>query len=127
METAKTPKWSLVDYSVIKDWFNYGTNRTMSGLKQKNAEDIKAAEMERDKKKQGRDWNTIVPAVAVIIIVGVVAFMLILQFGNTSQMSTDLASCKGAKATADAKLGVCQEQLEELQPVAREITPEINI
>lgn len=99
----------------------------MSGLKLTNAADIKAAEMEKNKKKQGKDWNQIVIVIAVMAIVGVVCFMLILQFGNISEVSNQLASCKGSRAEAQAKLSVCQEQLEELQPVAREITPEINI
>jgi len=120
-------KAQLVDFSVIKDWFDYSHNRTMSGLKLANAADIKAAEMERDAKKQGRDWNQIVMIIAVICIVGVIAFMLIMQFGNITEISNDLASCKGAKAECDGRLNVCNDQLEELQPVAREIAPEINI
>lgn len=120
-------KFSLVNFSPIKGWFDYGANRTMSGLKLANAADIKAAEMDRDAKKQGRDWNQIVMIVAVMAIIGAISFMLIMQFGNINEISNELAGCRGTRAEAQGKLSVCQEQLDFLQPEAREIKPELNI
>jgi hypothetical protein len=123
----KVPGAKIIDFSVLKDWFEYSHNRTMSGLKLANAADIKAAEMERDMKKAGRDWNVIIPSIAVIVIVGVVAFMLIMQFGNISEKDKELGSCIKARSECDGTLSVCQEQLKEYEPEVREITPEINI
>lgn len=121
------PHGQLRDFSVIKDWFDYSINRTMAGLKLTNAADIKAAEMERDAKKAGRDWNSIVMVVAILIVVSVVGFMMIMQFGNVTQVNDDLASCKGSRAELQGTLKVCQDQLDKYEPEIHEVKPEINI
>lgn len=99
----------------------------MSGLKLANAADIKAAEMERDMKTAGRDWNTIVPVVAIMLVIGAVAFTMVLQMGSITEKDRELGDMIKSKAVTEGQLIVCEERLLVYEPVAKEVTPEVNI
>lgn len=113
-EEGKKPMWHLVNFSSLKDFFTYGTNRTVTNLKIKRLADIKARETMM-KKPEERDWGKIMIFLILGIIVFAVTFVIITQFMNYSETSTNLGTCKETLGICRGDLATCKTNLGNIQ------------
>lgn len=80
----------IIDFSPIKDFIDYGLNKTLINLKIKRLVDIQSREA-LSKMKPETNWTNVMVTVLVVIIVGVLAFVIINQFMNYQDMAKQVA------------------------------------
>lgn len=111
--------WKLLDFSPIKDFINYGLNKTLINLKLRRLKDIEVRE-ELHKGGKPKDWTQVMITVVVIIIVGVLAFTIINQFMNYTEVAKEIV-------TLNQQLGTCTGKLAQYSQQAADAASEVII
>ena len=108
-EPIKEVNWKLVDFSPLKDFIDYGMNKTLINLKLRRLTDIQVRE-QLSKKKEGADWMDIIKMVMVVVVIGVIAFSMITQFLNYQSVTEDNIKVNRQLGECEGQLARCQSQ-----------------
>lgn len=101
------PGYQLVDFSTVRDFFNWGMNRSLTDLRVRRMVDVKTRE-ERMKRGESKDLVKVMMTLVVIVIAGGIAFMMITQFLNYDEATRGLAQCIIDGARKQAEFELCQ-------------------
>jgi len=93
-------------FSAIKDFVDYGLNRTLIDIKTRRMVDVETRE-DHMKEKKEKDLVKIVTVVLITVIVGAVAFTVITQVMNYNEATEGHRLC-------EISLGRCEGQLERI-------------
>lgn len=94
-----------VDFSLLKDFINYGMSRTLTNILIRRHTDIKARE-ELNKMKPQTDWQKM-GIMFVFLMIGVmVALLITSQYLNVSDCNTKQVECEKRDAICQAQLSV---------------------
>ena len=69
----------VMDFSVIKNFIDYGMNKSLLNLKLRRMVDIQTRE-KLSKMKPETDWMKVLITILIVVIVGVIAFSIISQY-----------------------------------------------
>ena len=94
-------------------------NRTLSNLKLETAQQIRENESEKEKKKEGKSWGTITMVATVMIIVGIIGYMMLMQYTDVSEIQQELGDKIRSVGTLQGELAACELALQN----ERGVTP----
>lgn len=99
--------FKTVNFADIKDFINFGMNKTLMNLKIMKMADIKSREALASKDDTKRDWVKIMITIMVIGIIGAVAYTIINSLLGAGACQTKLTEClvREAARTASAATG----------------------
>jgi hypothetical protein len=93
----------LIDFSPIKEFGDYGFNKTVIDLKVRKMVDVQTREM-LSKLKPQTNWTQFMMIILIAVIVGMIAFSIVNQY-----MSYD--ECSKERASEYMKTAVCEANL----------------
>lgn len=102
--------YHLANFSEVKDFFKYGTSRSITNLKIRRMSDIKAREA-LSKKKDERDFGKIAMYIIMMTMVFGIAFIMFTQFMSYTEAQTDLGTCRADMGTLRGQVSECQVKL----------------
>ena len=79
--------------------------------------------MEAKKKKEKRDWNTIVMVLGSVALIGVIAFMLITSSSAYTELNDKVLVLNEKLGTTRGELNTCRAQLENTGQGALPVVP----
>ena len=102
-----TPNYKLQDFGAVKDFIDYGMNKSLVDLKVRKMVDVKTRETLMNKKGE-HDYMKIFTMIAISITVGLIGFTLITQFMNYTDMAQGLANCIVDMGSYKSALAQCE-------------------
>lgn len=99
--------YRLLDFTPVKDFCDFGLNRSLIDNKIKLLTDIRTREALEGKKPE-KDWIKIMTIILIAVIVGSIAFMIITQVMDYNTVSDKWISCQDTLNRANADLSACR-------------------
>ena len=117
-EIGNEAEFYTVNVGKLKDFFDYGMNKSMNDLKLARNVDVRTRE-DLMKKKPERDLYKLLGLILLCVIVGVIAFMLITQVLNYNDLISRVTQCEASRA-------YCQQQLSGLTGTTSTTAPVLH-
>lgn len=116
---------ALVNVEALKEFIKYGSNKVLDQIRIRNqAEVIAREEIARAKGKKEFDGKQIAYTILIMAIIGVMAYVVIINFLDYSTVTKDLTSEKIKVGDISGQLAACQSELSVYKPGgARTLTP----
>ena len=114
---ADVKEHAIVNLDALKEFIKYGSNKVLDQIRIRNQANVIAREeIEKLKKKEGVDMKQAVLSLAVMAIIGVMVYVVVINFMDYSTVTKDLTTTKIQVGTVSGQLAACQSELAQYKP-----------